>query len=56
MRRSNASGGLCGQVLIPRGTAAGSYSLTVALGPDTRTAAITVVKARGHKPKPPHHR
>jgi len=56
--RSNAAGGLCGQVLIPRGTAAGAYAVQVTIGPDTETAALTVVKPRGHKPKPkpPHHR
>ena len=49
--RADAAGRLCGAGWIPAGTTAGSYDIQVALGPDTETAPLVVLRAR-----PAHHR
>jgi hypothetical protein len=49
--RASAAGRLCGAGRVPAGTAAGSYDIQVALGPDTETAPLVVRHAR-----PAHHR
>jgi hypothetical protein len=49
--RADAAGRLCGAGWIPAGTVAGSYDIQVALGPDTETAPLVVLRAR-----PAHHR
>lgn len=49
--RASAAGRLCGAGRVPAGTAAGSYDIQAALGPDTETAPLVVRHAR-----PAHHR
>lgn len=49
--RADADGRLCGSGWVPAGTAAGRYDIQVALGPDTETAPLVVLRAR-----PAHHR
>lgn len=52
--RASAAGRLCGAGWIPVGTAAGSYDIQVALGPDTETAPLVVRPARHSHGR--HHR
>ena len=49
--RSSASGHLCGGVTVPAATAAGTYSIKVTIGADTKVAGIQVLKP----PPPPGH-
>lgn len=52
--RANAAGRLCGAGWVPASTAAGSYDIQVALGPDTETAPLVVLPARSRHGR--HHR